>query len=83
MGERGARNEPATPDDIAAMAAHRAGGASRPARSASRRRARIAHRAIDGEPVPGTFAAEDELFALGRALGAARRAACSSSRPPA
>ena len=28
----------------------------------------IAHRAIDGEPVPGTFAAEDELFALGRAL---------------
>src|SRR5439155_8659829 len=26
------------------------------------------HRAIDGEPVPGTFAAEDELFALGRAL---------------
>jgi N-acyl-D-aspartate/D-glutamate deacylase len=29
----------------------------------------IAHRAIDGEPVPGTFAAEDELFGLGRALG--------------
>jgi N-acyl-D-amino-acid deacylase len=28
----------------------------------------IAHRAIDGEPVPGTYAAEDELFALGRAL---------------
>ena len=23
-----------------------------------------AHRAIDGEPVPGTYAAEDELFAL-------------------
>jgi N-acyl-D-aspartate/D-glutamate deacylase len=29
----------------------------------------IAHRAIDGEPVPGTFAAEDELFGIGRALG--------------
>jgi N-acyl-D-aspartate/D-glutamate deacylase len=28
----------------------------------------IVHRAVDGEPVPGTFAAEDELFALGRAL---------------
>ena len=28
----------------------------------------ILHKAIDGEPVPGTFAAEDELFALGRAL---------------
>jgi N-acyl-D-aspartate/D-glutamate deacylase len=27
-----------------------------------------AHRAIDGEPVPGTYAAEDELFALGRAM---------------
>jgi N-acyl-D-aspartate/D-glutamate deacylase len=27
------------------------------------------HRAIDGEPVPGTFAAEDELFGIGRALG--------------
>ena len=30
----------------------------------------LAHRAMDGEPVPGTFAAEDELFALGRALAA-------------
>ena len=29
----------------------------------------IAHRAIDGEPVPGTFAAEDELFGIGRVLG--------------
>jgi len=29
----------------------------------------IVHRAIDGEPVPGTFAAEDELFGIGRALG--------------
>ncbi len=27
------------------------------------------HRAIDGEPVPGTFAAEDELFGIGRVLG--------------
>ena len=32
----------------------------------------IAHRAIDGEPVPGTYAAEDELFALGRALARRR-----------
>jgi N-acyl-D-aspartate/D-glutamate deacylase len=29
----------------------------------------IMHRAVDGEPVPGTFAAEDELFGIGRALG--------------
>ena len=41
--------------------------ASRPARSASRPRRTIVHTAIDGEPVPGTFAAEDELFGLGEA----------------
>ncbi|MEZ5204893.1 MAG: amidohydrolase family protein [Acidimicrobiales bacterium] len=29
----------------------------------------MAHRAIDGEPVPGTFAAEDELFGIGSVLG--------------
>ena len=28
----------------------------------------MGHRAIDGEPVPGTFAAEDELFAIAGAL---------------
>ena len=27
------------------------------------------HRAVDGEPVPGTFAAEEELFGIGRVLG--------------
>src|SRR5262249_13355604 len=29
----------------------------------------LAHMAIDGEPVPGTFAAEDELFGIGAVLG--------------
>ncbi len=29
----------------------------------------IFHRAVDGEPVPGTFAAEEELLGIGRALG--------------
>ena len=43
--------------------------ASKPARSASRPVRTIAHMAIDGEPVPGTFAAEDELFGIGRVLG--------------
>ena len=28
----------------------------------------LGHRAMDGEPVPGTFAAEDELYGLGYAL---------------
>ena len=34
----------------------------------------IGHRAIDGEPVPGTYAAEDELFGLGRAMAAGGQA---------
>ncbi len=67
MGERGARNEPATSEDIAQMAeivgeALRAGALGF---STSRT---LSHRAIDGEPVPGTFAAEEELFGIGRAL---------------
>jgi N-acyl-D-amino-acid deacylase len=67
MGERGANNEPATPEDIEQMAtlvgeAVRAGALGF---STSRT---LSHRAIDGEPVPGTFAAEDELFGIGRAL---------------
>ncbi len=69
MGERGARNEPATPDDIAAMSrvVQEAVEAGALGFSSSRT---LAHRAMDGEPVPGTFAAEEELFALGRAMAA-------------
>src|ERR687891_1795426 len=67
MRERGARNEPATPDDIDAMARIVQEGIEAGALGVSTSRT-IAHRAIDGEPVPGTFAAEDELFTLGRAL---------------
>src|SRR2546430_9486705 len=67
MGERGSRHEPATSDDAAAMAAIVREGIEAGALGVSTSRT-IAHRAIDGEPVPGTYAAEDELFALGRAL---------------
>src|SRR5688572_11263144 len=67
MGERGARNEPATPEDIEAMAAIIKAGVEAGALGFSTSRT-LAHRAIDGEPVPGTFAAEDELFGIGRAL---------------
>lgn len=67
MGERGARNEPATPDEINAMARIVQEGIEAGALGLSTSRT-IAHRAIDGEPVPGTFAAEDELFGLGQAL---------------
>jgi N-acyl-D-amino-acid deacylase len=68
MGERGARNEPATADDIEAMKqlVKQAIVAGALGFSTSRT---IAHLAIDGEPVPGTFAAEDELFGIGSALG--------------
>ena len=68
MGERGAKNEPATPDDIEAMARIVREGIEAGALGFSTSRT-IAHMAIDGEPVPGTFAAEDELFGIGRVLG--------------
>jgi N-acyl-D-aspartate/D-glutamate deacylase len=68
MGERGARNEAATPEDISAMkqVVKEALVAGALGFSTSRT---IAHLAIDGEPVPGTYAAEDELFGIGAALG--------------
>src|SRR5438067_2276365 len=68
MGERGAKNEPATPEDIEAMAAIVREGIRAGALGFSTSRT-LAQRAIDGEPVPGTFAAEDELFGIGRVLG--------------
>jgi N-acyl-D-amino-acid deacylase len=68
MGERGARNEPADADDIEEMKAIVKEAVAAGALGFSTSRT-IAHLAIDGEPVPGTFAAEDELFAVGAALG--------------
>ncbi len=71
MGERGSHNEPATPEDIAAMAqlVGEAIGAGALGFTTSRT---LVHRAITGEEVPGTFAAEDELFGIGRELGRRR-----------
>ena len=73
MGDRGARNEDATDDDIAAMAriVQEAIEAGALGFSTSRTEG---HRAIDGEAVPGTYAAEQELFGLGRAMAAGGRA---------
>ncbi len=73
MGERGAANEPANPDEIAAMAAIVQEAVEAGALGFSTSRT-LGHRAMDGRPVPGTFAAEDELFALGRAMKAGGRA---------
>jgi N-acyl-D-amino-acid deacylase len=72
MGQRGAANEPATPEDIEAMAALVRQGMEAGALGFSTSRT-VVHRAIDGEPVPGTFAAEDELFGIGRVLGELKR----------
>jgi N-acyl-D-aspartate/D-glutamate deacylase len=70
MGERGARNEAASAAEIAEMKriVREAIDAGALGFSMSRT---IAHVAIDGEPVPGTFAAEDEVFGISRALGEA------------
>ena len=70
MGERGADNEPASSDDIARMAALVAEAMEAGAMGFSTSRT-IGHRAMNGEPVPGTFAAEDELFTIGRAMARA------------
>ena len=69
MGERGAANEDATVEDIAAMAAivGEAMAAGAVGFSTSRT---IGHKSKSGRPVPGTFAPEEEVLAFARALGA-------------
>lgn len=67
MGERGARNEDATADDIAEMARIVAEARAAGAIGFSTSRT-MGHKAKDGEPVPGTFANADELNALADAL---------------
>ncbi|MAI25226.1 MAG: amidohydrolase [Spirochaeta sp.] len=67
MGKRGANNEAANPEEIQEMAnlVEEAITAGALGFSTSRT---LVHRALDGQPVPGTFAAEDELMAIGDAL---------------
>src|SRR5579862_107579 len=70
MGERGAHNEAATPEDIEKMAAVVRDGIRAGALGFTTSRTML-HRAKNKELVPGTFASEDELLGIGRALGAA------------
>ncbi|MGZ6015377.1 MAG: N-acyl-D-amino-acid deacylase family protein, partial [Phenylobacterium sp.] len=70
MGERGARNEEATPADIAEMARITREALEAGALGFSTSRTQL-HRAKDGEPVPGTFAGADEMVGIGKALGEA------------
>jgi N-acyl-D-aspartate/D-glutamate deacylase len=70
MGERGAKNEAASAEDIEAMRAIVLEALRAGALGFSTSRT-MGHRAVDGEVVPGTYAAEDELFGIGRALAEA------------
>jgi N-acyl-D-amino-acid deacylase len=67
MGDRGARNEPATADDIAEMRRIVAEAIEAGAVGFSTSRT-LNHKARDGEPVPGTFAALDELDGLAQGV---------------
>ena len=67
MGRRGAKHEPATDKDITAMSAIVREGVEAGALGFSTSRTPI-HKGMDGEFVPGTFADERELFALGKAV---------------
>ena len=67
MGERGAANEPASAEDIAQMASLAREAMRAGAVGVSTSRTAV-HVALDGRPVPGTFAGEEELIALGRAV---------------
>jgi N-acyl-D-amino-acid deacylase len=68
MGERGMSEDPATDDDIAAICdlVDEAVGAGALGFATSRT---LLHRVPDGRPVPGTWADDRELFAIGDVLG--------------
>ena len=70
MGERGANREPATPADIAAMAALAKKAVEAGALGFSTSRT-LNHRTSDGQPTPTLTAGEDELTGIAMGLAAA------------
>lgn len=68
MGERGAKNEKATPEDIDKMADVVRDGMAAGALGFSTSRT-VLHKAIDGEVVPGTTADNDEMLGIAKVLG--------------
>jgi N-acyl-D-aspartate/D-glutamate deacylase len=68
MGERGRANEAANEDDMAKMAALVEEGLRAGAVGFSTSRT-IGHRAMDGKPIPGTFAADDEILRIAEVMG--------------
>jgi N-acyl-D-aspartate/D-glutamate deacylase len=67
MGQRGIDNEDATADDIAKMSAIVRESLAAGALGFSTSRTEM-HNTKEGVPIPGTFAAREELFGIGRAL---------------
>lgn len=72
MGERGGRDEAANADELRTMQQIVAEALSVGAMGFSTSRIR-GHRSVRGEPVPGTFAAADEVMCFAKALGEQRR----------
>jgi N-acyl-D-aspartate/D-glutamate deacylase len=72
MGQRGIANEPASQADIATMAGLAAEAVDAGALGFSSSRVQ-AHVTLAGDPVPGTHAAEDELFGIAEAVAATGR----------
>jgi N-acyl-D-amino-acid deacylase len=68
MGDAGAKNEDASPEDISNMAAIVKEGLEAGALGVSTSRTKL-HKAKDGEFVPGTHAGIDEVLGIGRMLG--------------
>ena len=68
MGERGKANEDATADDLDVMSRIVAEAIEAGALGFSTSRT-IGHRSLWGSPVPGTFAADEELLAIAAAMG--------------
>ncbi|MCU1400388.1 MAG: dan 1 [Acidimicrobiales bacterium] len=73
MGERGVANDPATSADIDAMGAIVREGIQAGALGFSTSRV-LGHKTAAGDPVPGTFASEDELFGIAASMQGAGRA---------
>jgi N-acyl-D-aspartate/D-glutamate deacylase len=72
MGERGAKNRPATHEDIARMAELVREGIRAGALGFSTSRT-ASHPTPEGVPIPGTYAPDEELFALAEVLRTAGR----------
>lgn len=68
MGDRGTKNEKATPDDIAKMAEIVKQGVSAGAIGFTTSRTEL-HTTREDQAMPGTYADEDELLGIGKAIG--------------